>query len=51
MSYSEEFYYKSEYRRLWAILKARNEYYKGANAGMNADNEAEALKQLDNFLG
>lgn len=51
MGYSEEFYYKSEYKRLWAILKARNDYYKDASAGMQADNEAQAYRQLDSFLG
>lgn len=51
MGYSEEFYYKSEYKRLWAILEARNSYYKEAGASIEADNEAQALKKLDSFLG
>lgn len=51
MGYSEEFYYKSEYKRLWAILNARNTYYQDTNANIQADNEAQALKKLDSFLG
>lgn len=49
MGFSVEFFYKSECKRIFAILETRNQYYK--EAGADSDNEAEALKKLDSFLG
>lgn len=51
MGFSEEYFYKSEYRRIYAILEARNEYYKMTGAPVGTDNEAKAYEQLDKFLG
>lgn len=50
MGFSDEFFYKSEYRRIYAIIEARNEYYKKAGT-QTPDNEAKAYEQLDKFLG
>ena len=51
MGFSEEFYFKSEIKRLFNILEKRNEYYKEAESNINKDNEAQALSRLDSFLG
>ena len=51
MGFSEEFYYKSECKRIFTILEARNEYYKDAGASADSENEAKALQKLDSFLG
>ena len=51
MGFSEEFYFKSECKRLFTILEVRNEYYKDAGASVDSENEAKALQRLDSFLG
>ncbi|MBR4420423.1 MAG: hypothetical protein IKT32_06040 [Clostridia bacterium] len=51
MGFSEEFYFKSECKRLFTILEVRNEYYKDAGASVDSENEAKALQKLDSFLG
>ena len=51
LGFSEEFFYKSEYVRIYKILETRNKFYSNTGAGMHKDNEAQALKQLDSFLG
>ena len=51
LGFSEEFFYKSEYVRIYKILETRNTFYSNTGAGMHKDNEAYALKQLDSFLG
>ena len=36
MGYTREFFYTSEYARLFALIEARNEYYKTVfNQGLN----------------
>lgn len=51
MGFSTEFFYKSEYRRIYAIIEARNEYQKKTGTPANPDNEVKAYEQLDKFLG
>lgn len=51
MGFSTEFFYKSEYRRIYAIIEARNEYQKKTGTPASPDNEAKAYEQLDKFLG
>lgn len=50
MGFSAEFFYKSEYRRIYAIIEARNEYQKKTGT-TGPDNEVKAYEQLDKFLG
>lgn len=49
MGFSEESFYKSEYKKVWAILIARRDYMKGAP--ISVDNEKKALEKLDSLLG
>lgn len=51
MGFSAEFFYKSEYKRIFALLEARNEYYNKTGTTGGVDNEAKAYEQLDKFLG
>lgn len=50
MGFSEEFFYKSECKRIFAILETRNEYYKQTGMATDSENEAKALQKLDSFL-
>ena len=50
MGFDAEFFYKSEYRRIYAIIEARNECNKQTGTPATPDNEAKAYEQLDKFL-
>jgi len=52
MNFTEESFYKATYKKIYELLKARNEYInKTGDTSRDTDNDENALRQLDNFLG